>query len=85
MLKYGLSNVVELQMPMFREFDDQWTSSKVFMIFPCLLDHRYGGAEYPGLYSDWCNFADGTSTELNLEIKEHWRHKGEDAIVIPGI
>ena len=85
MLKYGLSNVVELQMPMFREFDDQWTSSKVFMIFPCLLDYRYGGAGYPGLYSDWCNFAGGTSTELNLEIKEHWRHKGEDAIVIPGI
>ena len=32
MLKYGLGNVVELQIPMFREVDDQWTSSKVSMI-----------------------------------------------------
>ena len=75
MLKYGLSNVVELQIPMFREFDDQWISSYVSMIFPA----------YPELFNNWCNLASGTPSKLDLGIKSRWRRKGEDAIVIPGI
>ena len=52
MLKYGLGSLAELQVPMSREFDDQFVSSYLPMIFPCSLNYRCGGAEYPDLFSD---------------------------------
>ena len=52
-LKYGLGSVAELKIPMSREYDDQWTSSYLPMIFPRSLNYRCGGAEYPDLFSNW--------------------------------
>ena len=69
LLKYGLGSVAELQIPMSREFDDQWTSSYLPMIFPCSLNYRCGGAEYPDLFSNWDNLASDAPSKLDLGIK----------------
>ena len=85
LLKYGLGSVAELQVPMSREFDDQWTSSYMSMIFPCSLNYACGGAEYPDLYKDWSNLANDNPSMQDLYINNRWRRQGEDAIVTPGI
>ena len=60
---------------MFRVFDAPWI---------CLCASRICAA-YPALFNDWCDLASGTPSKVDLGIKSHWRRKGEDAIVIPGI
>ena len=84
-LKYGLGSIAELQIPMSRDFDDQWTSSYLPMIFPCSPNYRCGGAEYPDLFSNWDNLASDAPSKHDLGIESRWRRKGEDAIVTPGI
>ena len=46
LLEYGLGTVAELKIPMSREFDDQWTSTYLPMVFPCALNYRCSGAGY---------------------------------------
>ena len=80
----SLDKVLDMPIPMGKEFEDQWNSQYLPRIFPWALNYDCGGADYPGLFEDWEQInVDDRQTKLIKGVCERWRRRHKEAKLLP--
>jgi len=84
-LNYTFGAIADMKVTMKHDFEDQFVSRYMSLVFPWALPHTCGGPEYPGLFTDWSALRQCGATALEHGIQQRWRRLAGEAVLTPGL
>ena len=82
--EYALESISALSIKMSNKFENQFVSKYTPRIFPWALNYDCGGAEYPGLFTDWEEILQGDQDCVVPSLEKRWRRLTNEAPLLPG-
>lgn len=82
-MEQAFNKVTGMTVPMGQKFEPQFVTSYVPRSAPWALNYSCGGADHPGLFTDWDALQTPTPTESATKEKP-WRRQNQEPLLLPG-
>ena len=77
----AFNKVTGMDVHMGSDFEQQFNPAYMSRVFPWALNYSCGGADYPGLFTDWDHASEGDlDSEQHYETKWRRGHHGEEPL-----
>ena len=82
-VEQAFNKVTGMVVPMGQKFEPQFVASYVPRSAPWALNYSCGGADHPGLFTDW-DAPQASDPETRTGSAKPWRRNNQEALLLPG-